>query len=187
MPFKILAFRLVPAVAIAAMVAAAGRAPAGTASQPAARIDIGKVRKFCDLGFRFTKNSIEFDMEKLMGLGLKMDPKVLQALHSEAAVIVAQITNLCRMMAAGWITPERYVDETRWLLQYAIDLQAVRERAEQSSGGGVSQKPDPRLNPRLIAQEELSLKLDPAVELGGDLVLVLHRFGLRYLCPCRPS
>lgn len=159
---------------------------ANTAAQPAAQIDIGKVRKFCDLGFRFTKNSIEFDKDKLLALGFKIDPKVLQALESQAAVIVAQLTNLCRMMAAGWITPERYLEETHWLLQYAIDLQTVREKAEQASGNPVSQKPDQRLNPKLIAQEELGLKLESSVETGGDLVLILQRFSQRYLCVCRP-
>jgi len=121
-----------------------GRVDAAEAGSQASieKVDVKRVQRFCDVGFRFTETGIKFDLDKLLGLGLQVDPKVLQAVSSQAAVQIAVLTHLCRMAAAGFITPEAFVQETRKVLEYAKDLEAVRAKAEESAKMAPTKKED---------------------------------------------
>ena len=153
--------------------------------QGIAKVDLKKVAKFCDVGFRFTKNGINFDIQKLISLGL--DPKVMQAVSSQAAFYVTDLTYLCRMMAAGFITPERYLAETTKILEYAKALETVRVKAEETTKTPVSKKPDPRLDAAEIAKVELDLKIESSIDVGGELHVVLRTLVQRYACLCQPE
>ena len=181
------------AVTLGASLLALSVLPGGVATaesrmqQSIQKVDVKRVQRFCDVGFRFTESGIKFDMDKLLGLGLQVDPKVLQAVTSQAAVQIAVLTHLCRMAAAGFITPDAYVQETRRVLEYAKDLEAVRSKAEETAKTPVSKKEDGRLDPAQVAEAELNLKVESSIDTGGQLPAVLRRLTERYACLCLPE
>jgi hypothetical protein len=150
-------------------------------------VDVGKVKDFCDLGFRFTANGFEFNLEKLLTLNLKVDPKALIAIQSQVVAKIAAMTYVCRAMAAGWITPERFMEAITPNLQFAAELQAVRERGEELTGGAVTPLPDSRLDPRSLA-ERLGASIPVARRpIGDDPNQLIGDLGRRYMCECLPT
>ncbi|MBI2220274.1 MAG: hypothetical protein HYU53_03605 [Acidobacteria bacterium] len=159
----------------------------GIAQVDLKRVDVKKVERFCDIGFRFVESGIKFDATKLLGLGLSVDPKVLQAVNSQAAVQIAILTHLCHAFAIGQLTSEQYLESVMKVLEYAKDLEAVRKKAEETSKVPVSTKDDPRLDPAEVAKAELGLTVDSSIDVGNEMRVVLRRLTERYACTCLPE
>ena len=152
---------------------------------PAQDVDVKRIERFCDLGVRWTANAIDFNVEKLLKLGLKIDPKVLQVATSQAAIYVQELTYICRMRAAGFITTNEYLSTTQNILQYAKDLDTVRTVAEKLTGTPVSEKPDARVDAGEIAKNELGIKIEAAIDTQGELTVILQRLEKKYICLCK--
>jgi len=140
--------------------------------------------RFCDVGFRFVSNGIGFDIDKLVGLKLNVDPKVIQAVTSVAAIQITAMTLSCRMVAIGLRSSEQFTQDTREYLQYAKDLEAVRIAAERAAGDSVSKKLDPHLDAQQVATNELGLTIERSLNVNGELQVVLRNLAERYSCTC---
>ncbi len=147
-------------------------------------IDVKKIQRFCDTGFRWVKTGIEFDLEKVLGLGLKVDTKILQAVSSQASVQIAALTQTCRFAAAGFISSQQFIEMTQRILDYAKDLESTRALGEKEAGVPVTKKPDPRLDAADVAKIELGLTINPSTDLAGDFGKALAALASRYVCTC---
>lgn len=149
-------------------------------------MDPNAARKFCDVGFRFTKTGIEFDVDKIKVL--KIDPKIIAVIESQAAVHITYMRYMCEMLAIGQIKPDEFLAEMRSVLQYAANLQAGRSKAEQLAKAEVTEKPK-EADPQRLAMDNFGIKVEaePVFKESGDMSVVVNRLLKRYLCQCEAS
>lgn len=160
------------------------------AKPPIQKADVKKIERFCDLGFRFTRESIDSNLSKLLNvlqLGAKVDPKTMQTVDSLAAVEIVLLIHYCHLYENGDITADQYMKETEQVLHFAADLKSVREQADKQAGVKPAPSDDePHLDPTKIAKNELGITVESSISLdSGDMTVILKTLTKRYLCQCR--
>ena len=143
-------------------------------------LDPKAAEQFCDVGF--VRTSIEVNIEKLLKLGVKTDPKMLVAVQGQAAVQLALLTQYCRMTAIGLMSPQEFQQKAGSVTQYNIDLEAVTQRA--ASDAKASPTPAaPQLSAKAGSQQ-LGLNQERSINISGDLQFVIRGLLETYNCGC---
>jgi hypothetical protein len=93
-----------------------------------------KLKLFCDQKAKLTENSINFDVQKLLSLGV--DAKSATTLDSLSAVQIATMHLDCNLMVGGYITNDQFLAKQTEILQFGVDLESVRQVAEEKAAAG---------------------------------------------------